>query len=46
LTVPEAAARQRNDLDEAMRLLGRGGEPPSLRAAQAILDFVRSRRAG
>lgn len=46
LTVPEAAARQRNDLDEAMRLLGRGDEPPSLRAAQAILDFVRSRRAG
>jgi lipid-A-disaccharide synthase len=46
LTAPEAAVRQRHDLDEAMGLLGRGDEPPSLRAAGAILDFVRNRRAG
>ncbi len=31
---------ERADLDEAARLLGRGGERPSLRAARAILDFV------
>jgi len=35
-----AAARQAADLDEAMRRLGQGGEPPSLRAARAILDFL------
>lgn len=46
LTAPEAAARQRHDLDEAMGLLGRGDETSSLRAAGAILDFVRNRRAG
>lgn len=31
------------DLDEAAKLLGEGGEPPSLRAAQALLDFVQRR---
>jgi lipid-A-disaccharide synthase len=46
LTAPEAAARQRHDLDEAMGLLGRGDETSSLRAAGASLDFVRTRRAG
>lgn len=32
---------ERADLDEAARLLGKGGEQPSLRAARAIVDFVR-----
>ena len=42
----EAAARQVADLEEAARRLGKGGEAPSLRAARAILSFVRERRAG
>ncbi len=33
---------ERADLDEAARLLGKGGERPSLRAARAILDFVQA----
>lgn len=33
---------ERADLDEAARLLGKGGERPSLRAARAILDFTRA----
>ena len=41
LTDKNAAARQVADLDKAMRQLGQGGEQPSLRAARAILDFVR-----
>ncbi len=41
LTDKAAAARQVADLAEAMRQLGQGGEQPSLRAARAILDFVR-----
>ncbi|MGC9954782.1 MAG: lipid-A-disaccharide synthase [Rhizomicrobium sp.] len=41
LTDKVAAARQVADLQEAMRRLGQGGEQPSLRAARAILDFVR-----
>jgi lipid-A-disaccharide synthase len=41
LTDKQAAARQVADLDEAMRLLGQGGEQPSLRAARAILQFLR-----
>ena len=41
LTDKTAAARQVADLEQAMRLLGQGGELPSLRAARAILDFVR-----
>jgi len=41
LTDKEAAARQVADLEEATRLLGQGDEQPSLRAARAILDFVR-----
>ena len=41
LTDKEAAARQIADLEEATRLLGQGAEQPSLRAARAILDFVR-----
>ena len=41
LTDKNAAARQVADLAEAMRLLGQGAEQPSLRAARAILDFVR-----
>ena len=36
-----AAAAQIADLDEAAAMLGEGGEPPSLRAARAILEFVR-----
>ena len=37
---------ERAALDEAARLLGKGGERPSLRAARAILDFVRQNRQG
>jgi lipid-A-disaccharide synthase len=37
---PQARERQRRDLSEATALLGAGGEPPSLRAARALLDFV------
>ena len=44
LTDKAAAARQIADLDEAMRRLGQGAEQPSLRAARAILDFVRPSR--
>jgi lipid-A-disaccharide synthase len=33
---------ERADLDEAARLLGKGGERPSLRAARAILEFLKS----
>jgi lipid-A-disaccharide synthase len=36
---------QRRDLEEAMSKLGLGGEPPSLRAARALLDFVQETRA-
>ena len=41
LTDNAAAARQVTDLEEATRLLGQDAEQPSLRAARAILDFVR-----
>jgi len=41
LTDKDAAARQVADLDEAMHRLGQGAEQPSLRAARAIIDFVR-----
>lgn len=41
LTDRQAAARQIADLDEASKRLGEGGEAPSLRAAHAIVDFVR-----
>jgi lipid-A-disaccharide synthase len=44
LTDKTAAARQVADLEEATRLLGQGAEQPSLRAARAILDFVRPPR--
>ncbi len=39
-----AAGCQIVDLEEATRRLGQGGERPSLRAARAIVDFVRSSR--
>ncbi len=42
LTDRDAAGHELHDLDEATALLGRGGEAPSLRAARAILDFVRA----
>lgn len=41
---PQAAEKQKSELAEAARLLGRGDEAPSLRAARAILDFVASDR--
>jgi lipid-A-disaccharide synthase len=41
---PEKRTRQRSDLADAMTSLGVGGEPPSRRAARAILEFVRTRR--
>jgi lipid-A-disaccharide synthase len=40
LTGKATAARQVADLDEAMRRMGQGGGEPSLRAAQAILEFL------
>jgi lipid-A-disaccharide synthase len=46
LTDKGAASHELADLDEATALLGRGGEPPSLRAARAIVDFVRGARPG
>ena len=44
LTDKQAAAAQRSDLDLAAKLLGEGAEEPSLRAARAIVDFVRGSR--
>ncbi len=41
LTDKDAAGHELHDLDEATALLGRGGEAPSIRAAHAIVDFVR-----
>ena len=38
---PAARAKQISDLDEADHLLGIGGQAPSLRAARALVDFVR-----
>ncbi len=40
---PDARERQRRDLAEAMSKLGVGEEAPSLRAARAILEFIRGR---
>lgn len=37
----DAATHELTDLDEATQMLGKGGEAPSLRAARAIVDFVR-----
>jgi lipid-A-disaccharide synthase len=39
-----ARAKQIEELDAATALLGIGGEPPSMRAARALLDFVRNAR--
>ena len=44
LTDANAAKKQIAALDEAAHKLGEGGEPPSLRAARAILDFVEAQR--
>jgi lipid-A-disaccharide synthase len=44
LTDCQAANRQVADLDEAAQRLGQGGEAPSMRAARAIVDFVRNKR--
>jgi lipid-A-disaccharide synthase len=44
LTDASAAQRQIAALEQATQLLGQGGEAPSLRAARAILDFVRMPR--
>jgi lipid-A-disaccharide synthase len=41
---PAAAATQRGIAQEAMRRLGRGAEPPGLRAARAVLTFLQRRR--
>ncbi|HTQ12405.1 MAG TPA: lipid-A-disaccharide synthase [Rhizomicrobium sp.] len=38
---PQARAAQVEDLKRAAALLGEGAEPPSLRAARALLDFAR-----
>lgn len=44
LTDKAAAATQTKSLDEVAKLLGEGEESPSLRAAHAIVDFVRAKR--
>src|ERR1700749_4224412 len=41
LTDKDDAGHELHDLDEATALRGRGGEAPSVRAARAIVDFVR-----
>jgi lipid-A-disaccharide synthase len=41
----DARQQQKRDLREAVHLLGVDDERPSLRAARALLDFVRQRRA-
>lgn len=41
MTDKGAALHERGDLDAAVALLGKGGEAPSLRAARAILEFVK-----
>jgi len=43
LTDKAVAARQVADLEEVSKLLGEGSEAPSLRAAHAIVDFVKAR---
>jgi len=40
LTDKGAASHERDALDDATALLGRGGEAPSLRAARAIVSFL------
>jgi lipid-A-disaccharide synthase len=40
LTEPEAAAAHRAAGERAMELLGRGGEPPGLRAARSVLAAI------
>jgi lipid-A-disaccharide synthase len=46
LLLDEAArTRQQHDLAEAMARMGLGGEPPSLRAARALLEFVHETKA-
>jgi lipid-A-disaccharide synthase len=42
MTDKGAALHERDDLDAAVAMLGKGGEAPSLRAARAILEFVGS----
>ena len=37
---PAAAAAQRAAAERAMELLGRGGEPPGLRAARSVLAAI------
>lgn len=44
LSDKQTADAQRSDLDLAAKLLGEGAEAPSLRAARAIVDFVREER--
>jgi len=41
LTDENARRAQLRDLDAATAMLGKGGDAPSLRAARALLDFVR-----
>ena len=41
LTDKAAAAYQTAELEEAMRRLGQGSEAPSLRAARAVLEFLK-----
>jgi lipid-A-disaccharide synthase len=43
LTDEQAREKQKRDLAEAVTKLGLGGERPSVRAAQALLDFATTR---
>ena len=45
LTDAEYRERQKRDLREAVHQLGLDGEPPSRRAARALLEFAAERRA-
>jgi lipid-A-disaccharide synthase len=45
LRVPEAAEAQRDAADRTMALLGRGGEPPGVRAARSVLSALASPHA-
>jgi lipid-A-disaccharide synthase len=44
LTEPGAKAEQQAALDLTMERLGRGGEPPGLRAARSVLAALESGR--
>ncbi len=42
---PDGGAEQRSAFDQVMTTLGRGGTPPSVRAARSVLEFLARRAA-